>query len=78
MWIYYYKFYGELASISLNKVNSFYIVIMNFIIDLLFVRNSYIDNTSDIILILINKLTKYVTYITIIKNLKINKFIDII
>ena len=41
-------------------------------------RNSYINNIYDIILILINKLTKHIIYIIIIKKLKVNKLINII
>ena len=76
--IYYHKFYNELILILSNNVNSFYIIILNFIINLLFVRNSYINKTCDFILILINKLIKHATYIIIIKDLKVNEFIDII
>ena len=64
--------------ILLNDENLFYIIIINFIINILFTKNSYINKINDIILILINKFIKYVTYITIIKNLKINNFINII
>ena len=59
-------------------MNLFYIIIINFIIDLLFVKNLYNEKINNIILILINKLTKYALYIIITKNLKINKFINII
>ena len=59
-------------------MNLFYIIILNFIINLVFTRNLYIDKIFDIYLILINKLTKYITYIIIIKDLKIDKFINII
>ena len=59
-------------------MNLFYIIIINFIINLLFIKNSYSGKINDIILILINKLTKYALYIIITKNLKINKFINII
>ena len=78
MRIYYYKFYNELILILLNNVNSFHIITLNFITNLLFTKNLYINKIYDFILILINKLIKYVTYITIIKDLKINKFINII
>ena len=64
--------------ISSNDVNLFYIMILNFIINLSFTRNSYINKICDIVLILINKLTKHAIYITIIKNLKINKLINIL
>ena len=78
MRVYYYKSYSELILILTNNVNSFYIIILNFIINISFIRDLYINKTYDIILILINKFTKYVTYIIIIKNLKANKFINIL
>ena len=78
MRVYYYKLYKELISIFSNNVNSFYIIIINFIIDILSIRNSYINNTCDVILILINKLIKYITYIAIIKKLKVNKLANIL
>ena len=78
MRVYYYKFYKELISILLNNVNLFYIVIINFITNILSIRDLYINKIYDIILILINKLIKYVTYIIIIKNLIVEEFIDII
>ena len=78
MRIYYHKFYNKLILILSNKVNSFHIIILNFIINLSFTKNSYINKIYDIILMLINKLTKHVTYIIIIKNLKINEFINIL
>ena len=78
MRIHYHKFYNELILISSNNVNSFHTITLNFIINLLFVRNSYINKICDVILMLINKLTKYVTYIIITKNLKINDFINIL
>ena len=64
--------------ISLNNVNLFYIIILNFITNLSLAKNSYINKIYNIILILINKLTKYITYIIIIKELKIEKFINIL
>ena len=63
MRIYYYKFYKKLILILFDDVNLFYIIIINFIINLLFIKNSYNEKISDIILILINKLTKYALYI---------------
>ena len=78
MRIYYYKSYNELILISLNDVNSFHIMILNFIINLSSAKNSYINKIYNIILMLINKLTKHATYIIIIKNLKINEFINIL
>ena len=59
-------------------MTSFYTIIINFIINILSTRNSYIDNTYDIILILINKLTKYIMYIVIIKKLKVDELTNII
>ena len=78
MRIHYYKFYNELILILLNNVNLFYIMILNYIINLLFIKNLCINKICDFILILINKLIKYVTYIIIIKDLKIDKFVNII
>ena len=78
MRIYYYKFYNELILILSNNINLFYIITLNFIINLLFAKSLYINKICDFILILINKLIKYITYIIIIKNLKINEFINII
>ena len=78
MRIYYYEFYNELILILSNNVNLFHIIILNFITNLLFARNLYINKICDFILILINKLIKHATYITITKNLKIDKFINII
>ena len=78
MRVYYHKSYNELMSISSNDINSFHTMILNFITDLSSARNLYIDKTCDVILMLINKLTKHVTYITITKDLKINYFINIL
>ena len=68
MRIHYYKFYNELILILLNNVNLFYIIILNFIINLLFIKDLYINKTCDFILILIIKLIKHATYIIITKN----------
>ena len=78
MRVYYYKFYNELILILTNNVNSFYIIILNFIINISPIRDLYINKINNIILILINKFTKYVIYIIIIKNFKANKFINIL
>ena len=78
MRVYYYKFYDKLILILLNNVNLFHIMILNFIINLSFAKHSYIDKICDFVLILINKLIKYAMYIIIIKDLKVNKFINII
>ena len=62
--------------ISSNDENSFYTMIINFIIDMPFVRNLYINkiNNAILILILMNKLTKHVIYIATIKNLNVKNF----
>ena len=78
MRVYYYRLYNELTSILSNNINSFYTIIINFIIDILSTRNFYINNIYNIILILIDKLTKYVTYIITIKKLKANELTNII
>ena len=78
MRIHHYKSYNELILISSDNVNSFHIMILNFITNLLFARNSYIDKICDVVLMLINKLTKHAMYIIIIKDLKIDKLIDIL
>ena len=49
-------------------------MIMNFIIDMSFVKNLYIDKINDAILILMNKLTKHATYIATIKSLNVKNF----
>ena len=72
--VYHYKLYNKFNFISSNDENSFYIIIMNFIIDMLSTRNSYINKINDVILILINKLTKHATYSTTIKNLNAKNF----
>ena len=59
-------------------MNSFHIIILNFITNLLFTKNLYINKMCDFILILINKLIKHAMYIIIIKDLKINELINII
>ena len=59
-------------------MNLFYIIIINFITNILSTRDFYINKTYDIILILINKLTKYIIYIIIIKDLIVEGFINII
>jgi hypothetical protein len=42
------------------------------------IRDVYIGKIYNIILILVNKLTKYVTYIVTIKDLTVNSLINII
>ena len=49
-------------------------IIINFIINILSIKNLYIKKINNTILILINKLIKYATYIIIIKKLNIKDF----
>ena len=78
MRVHYYKSYNNLAFILLDDVKLFYTVIIIFITDILSARNLYIDKTSNFILIIINKLTKHITYIAINKNLNAKNFTDIL
>ena len=78
MRVYYYKSYKELISILLDNVNLFYTIIIDFITNILYIRNLYINKIYNIILVLIDKLIKHVIYVITIKNLKINRFINLI
>ena len=78
MWVYYYKSYRELISISSDNVDLFYTIIINFIINILSARNLYTSKIYNIILVLIDKLTKHVIYVITIKNLKIDKLANLI
>ncbi len=51
---------------------------MNFIINMSFAKNLYIEKTSDTILIIINKLIKHAIYILMIKDLNIKEFADLL
>ena len=72
--IHHYKLYNKFNFISSSDEDSFHIIIINFIINMLFAKNLYIDKINDAILIFINKLTKYATYIIMIKNLNVKNF----
>ena len=74
MRVYHYKSYNEFNFISLNDEDSFHTIIMNFIINMSSTKNLYINKINDAILILMNKLTKHVTYIATIKNLNAKNF----
>jgi len=76
--VHHHKLYEKLTSISSESVNSFHMMIMNFITDMLSVKNSYIEKTSDAILIMINKLIKHVIYISTIKDLNIEKLVNLL
>ena len=78
MRVYYYKSYRKFISISLDNVNLFYTIIINFITNILSARDSYINKIYNIILVLIDKLIKYIIYIITIKNLKIDKLTNLI
>jgi len=74
MRIYYYKLYKILNSISFENSQLFEIITINFITNMLFAKDLYIEKISNAILILIDKLIKYATYIAIIKKLNIKSF----
>ena len=75
--VHHHKSYENLTLISSDDIDSFHKMIMNFIIDMSFARNSYIEKFNDAILVLIDKLTKYATYIATIKNLNVEKLADL-
>ncbi len=76
--MHHHKLYEKLMSISSENVNSFHMMIMNFIIDMFFAKNLYIKKTSDVILIMINKLIKHATYISMIKDLNVEKLANLL
>ena len=78
MRVYYYKPYKKLISILLNNINFFYTIIMNFITNILSARDLYINKIYDIILVLIDKLIKYIIYVITTKNLKIDRLTNLI
>jgi len=49
-------------------------IIIDFITNILSTRNLYIKKTNNIILILVNKLIKYIIYIVTIKKFNIKNF----
>ena len=76
--MYYYKLYSKLTLIPLGSITPFYTITIDFIIDIPPTRDVYIGKTYNIILVLVDKLTKYVTYIAIIKDLIVDSLVDII
>ena len=72
--VYHHKLYNKFNLILSNDENLFYLIIMNFIINMSSMRNLYINKINNAILILMNKLTKHATYIAIIKNLNVKNF----
>ncbi len=76
--MHHHKFYEKLMFISFEDVNSFHMMIMNFIINMLSAKNLYIEKTSDVILIMINKLIKHTIYISMIKNLNVKRLANLL
>ncbi len=76
--VHHHKFYEKLIFISSESVNSFHMMIMNFIINMFFAKNSYIEKTSDVILIMIDKLIKHIIYISMIKDLNIKRLMNLL
>ena len=72
--VHHHKLYNKFNFISSNDENSFYIIIINFITDILSTKNLYINKINNAILILMNKLIKYITYIATIKSLNVKDF----
>jgi len=76
--VHHHKLYEKLTFISSEDVNSFHMMIMNFITNMLSAKNSYIEKTSDAILIIINKLIKHVIYISTIKDLNVKRLANLL
>ncbi len=76
--VHHHKLYEKLTFIFSESMNSFHMMIMNFIINMLFAKNSYIEKTSDVILIIINKLIKHAVYILMIKDLNIKRLVNLL
>ncbi len=76
--MHHHKLYEKLMFISSESMNSFHMMIMNFITNMLSAKNLYIKKTSDAILIIINKLIKYIIYILMIKDLNVKKFVNLL
>ncbi len=76
--VHHHKLFEKLMFISSESVNSFYMMIMNFITDMLSAKNLYIKKTSDVILIIIDKLIKHAIYISTIKDLNIKRFMNLL
>ncbi len=76
--VHHHKFYENMMFIFSENVNSFHMMIMNFIINMLSAKNSYIEKTNDAILIMINKLIKHAIYISMIKDLNIEKLMNLL
>ena len=73
--VHHHKLYNKFNFILSSDENSFHTIIMNFIINISSARNLYINKINNVILILINKLTKHAIYIATIKNLNAKNFV---
>ncbi len=76
--MHHHKLYKKLTFIFSESVNSFYMMIMNFIINMSSAKNSYIEKTSNVILIIINKLIKHAIYISMIKDLNVKRLANLL
>jgi len=76
--VHHHKFYEKLMFIFSESINSFHTMIMNFITDMFFAKNSYIEKTSNVILIVINKLIKHIIYISMIKDLNVKRLANLL
>ena len=76
--IYHHKFNDFLKSIFFNNEESFTMMTMNLIIDLSFVKNSYMKKTNDFILMLINKFIKFAIYVATFKIWNAKKLINLL
>ncbi len=76
--MHHHKLYEKLMSISSENINSFHMMIMNFITDMFSAKNSYIEKTSDAILIIIDKLIKHAIYILTIKDLNVKRLANLL
>jgi len=76
--VHHHKFYEKLTFIFSESMNSFYMIIINFIINMLSAKNLYIEKTDDVILIMINRLIKHAIYISMIKDLNVKKLTNLL
>jgi len=76
--VHHYKLYEKLMFIFSESMNLFHMMIMNFITNMLSAKNLYIEKTSNIILIMINKLIKHIIYISMIKDLNVERLVNLL
>jgi hypothetical protein len=77
MRIYYHKSYKELSLISFKNSQFFETITLNFITNMSFARDLYIDKINNFILMLIDKLIKHAIYVAITKNLDVKNFANL-